>query len=162
MTPEMYEIPDTAVKIGLGAIISVCGAMLIAHLDFGRQMKKDKRTRTISLLEDLASKIGTSKYKLDEAVHSFWEQVSDPDTVSSRDAIKKSMAIYLESIAAVGQAQAISGSSALQKYVASWPNTNDWSTTCTSALHVETSIPRAKNSMRFSRKQTKLWLSATT
>jgi hypothetical protein len=53
------EILDTAVKVGLGAAISVLGSYFVAKLTHDRTLQKERAERRRSLLESVAEEVST-------------------------------------------------------------------------------------------------------
>ena len=76
------EILDTAVKVGLGAIIGGVFTYLIAKLNHDKEMEKGRLRRRRELLEEIASKCDDfSKQCRDYwALLADWLEVNDPDT----------------------------------------------------------------------------------
>lgn len=62
------EVIDTAVKIGLGALISGAAAYLIARLNHNREMEKSQAIRRREMLEGIAEQIETFTH----AVLKYW------------------------------------------------------------------------------------------
>jgi len=107
MEKEIIDIIDTAVKIGLGATISGMSAYYLSKLNFSRNNIKDKRDKTISLLEDIAFKIEASKHKLNESSKPYWHFYVEPESISHKEATKQSLNIIMEASALIGQASAL-------------------------------------------------------
>ena len=55
--PTTPEIIDTAVKIGLGALISASGAYWVAHHNHDRDAEKERLRRRRELLEEVAEQV---------------------------------------------------------------------------------------------------------
>lgn len=51
------EVVDSAVKIGLGALIAGVSAFLLARSQFGHELRKTKVSREFELLKDIAEKV---------------------------------------------------------------------------------------------------------
>jgi hypothetical protein len=62
------EIIDTAIKIGLGALISGAAAFLIARLNHSKEMEKSRANRRRELLEEIAER--TEKFN--SATVRYW------------------------------------------------------------------------------------------
>ncbi len=108
MSPELIEIIDTAVKIGLGALIAGISAYLLAKSKYSHEEKSKAKERRVRLLEDVALKIEDSSSKLDKACHPFWLQVAEKDYTDNQESTKKSISHLLESRSIAGQAKAMS------------------------------------------------------
>ena len=62
------EIIDTAIKIGLGALISGIAAFLIARLNHNKEIEKIRANRRRELLEEIAEKVE----KFNTAAIRYW------------------------------------------------------------------------------------------
>ena len=62
------EIVDTAIKIGLGALISGTAAFLIARLNHAKEIEKARTNRRRELLEEIAEKVE----KFNSATIRYW------------------------------------------------------------------------------------------
>lgn len=85
--PQMtyLDVLDTAVKIGLGAVIATAGALVSAKISHGREVAKEWRTRKCRVLEDVAEL--TENFS--NAVLRYWALISELGALRAKD---KSMA----------------------------------------------------------------------
>jgi hypothetical protein len=51
------EVFDSAIKIGLGAIIGICGSLLSLHIQFSQEIEKELITRRLDKVEAMAQHI---------------------------------------------------------------------------------------------------------
>lgn len=107
MEKELLETIDTAVKIGLGAIISGVFAYLLSLSNYNKEKDKDKREKTIAFLEDIALKLQEADSKIAEGTHVFWHIIMDTESTLYSEKAKESLNHYLESIALIRHAEAL-------------------------------------------------------
>lgn len=107
MDKEVLEIIDTAVKIGLGSLITAVSAYFLSKSNFNLEKVKRKSEKHISFLEEIAIKIEQAKYKLEEAAHPYWHEAIDLKSTPSKEAAKLSIDLYLKATALIGEARAL-------------------------------------------------------
>lgn len=67
------EVIDTAVKVGLGAIISGCAAYWVARLNHVKEIEKDRLQRRRELLEGIAEQVE----EFNQNALKYWAVLSD-------------------------------------------------------------------------------------
>lgn len=107
MEKEIIDVIDTAVKIGLGALISGASAYFLSNYKYEQEKEKEKHTRNINFLKDISLKIEEANHALEEAVHPYWHHVVDTEALSYSEATKNSIDLYLKSMSLIGQARAL-------------------------------------------------------
>ena len=77
----ILEIVDTAVKVGLGAIIGGMFTYIIAKMNHDKEMEKDRLRRRRELLEEIASKCDNFSKEIRDywALLSDWLEVHNPE-----------------------------------------------------------------------------------
>ncbi|MDC5855726.1 hypothetical protein [Vibrio europaeus] len=105
MEKEVYTLLDTAVKIGLGALISGFSAYFLAKNSFNQSQVADKRARTIQFLQDIATSIESARINHEKATHPYWYRASAG--AKFEDATKESLDYLSKSMADIGKARAI-------------------------------------------------------
>ena len=75
MNTEVYNLIDTAIKIGLGAIITGLSAFILSNNNFKNETQKKINESRKGLLLDAAIKIEKANYKFEESDHPLWEHV---------------------------------------------------------------------------------------
>ena len=108
MDKEVYELIDTALKIGLGAIIAGISAYLLSNSKFNNEAKKEARDSVRKLLSEAANKIEKARHKIEELNHPFWEHVIDGSGEGRNDSTKKCLVMRLEANAMPSEVSAIS------------------------------------------------------
>lgn len=68
---EILEIVDTAVKIGLGALITGTSSYLLTGKNFKQELRKKSIDSNKEMLKDLALKLEYSESFLNEVTHSY-------------------------------------------------------------------------------------------
>ncbi|MCS0405717.1 hypothetical protein ND982_06595 [Vibrio diabolicus] len=76
MEKEVFTLLDTALKIGLGALISGFSAHFLAKNNFNQAQVADKRARTIQFLQDIATGIESARINHEKATHPYWYRAS--------------------------------------------------------------------------------------
>ena len=107
MDKEVLEIIDTAVKIGLGSLITAVSAYFLSKSNFNLERKQRKSDKHITFLEEIAIKIEQAKYKLEEAAHPYWHEAIDLKPTPSKETAKLSIDLYLKATALIGEARAL-------------------------------------------------------
>ena len=69
---EIYSLIDTALKIGLGALISGSATYFVARHNNSQEKAKEDRTFKREILQQAAIKLELAHFKLDEATHPYW------------------------------------------------------------------------------------------
>lgn len=74
MPATVLDIVDTAVKIGLGALITSVGSHLLSKQNHNRETKKEKIKKERELLEKVAEEFEAFSYSVFSfwALHSYW------------------------------------------------------------------------------------------
>ena len=106
MEPSLIEVLDTAVKIGLGAVISGVVSYVIITTKNKHEMQTYKKDKTISFLVELKNVIEATRFKLDEAAHPLWKGNAIKDTAEMQTS-KTSIDLYLDAIKLVGESRAL-------------------------------------------------------
>ncbi|GHY59632.1 hypothetical protein VCSRO24_3526 [Vibrio cholerae] len=106
MEKEVFALLDTALKIGLGALISGFSAYFLAKSNFNQANVVDKRARTIQFLQDIATGIESARINHEKATHPYWYRASAVDS-EFEGATKESLDYLSQSMADVGKARAI-------------------------------------------------------
>lgn len=108
MDKEIVELLDTAIKIGLGALIAGLTTYLLSLSNYNKEKEKDKRQKTISILEEIALKLQAADHKIEKSLHPYWNQVLESELDVSSIPAKQSLPILLEAIEFTGHAKALS------------------------------------------------------
>ena len=107
MDKDILEIFDTAVKIGLGALISGASAYFLSLSKYNKEKEKDKRDNTMNLIKEIALNIHGANHKLSEAAHPFWHQAVKKEPDKYAESIRQSINLLLESLSLISQAEAM-------------------------------------------------------
>ena len=107
MDKDILEIIDTAVKIGLGALISGASAYFLSLSKYNKEKKKDKRDNTMKLIKEIALNIQGANHKLSEAAHPFWNQAVKREPDKFAETTRQSISLLMESLSLINQADAI-------------------------------------------------------
>jgi hypothetical protein len=75
------DVLDTAVKIGLGALIATVGALVSAKISHGRELAKEWRNRKCRVLEDVAEL--TENFS--NAILRYWALISELGSLRAKD-----------------------------------------------------------------------------
>jgi hypothetical protein len=105
---EVYELLDTALKIGLGALISGTAAYFLANQKYNNDLKKESRASVRLLLSEAASKIEKARHTIEESNHPFWEHVIDRSDEGRNESTKNCLSKRLEASALLSEVCAIS------------------------------------------------------
>jgi hypothetical protein len=106
MEKEVYELIDTALKIGLGALVSGGTAFLLAKSNFNRSQVSEKRERHINFLQDIANGIESARINHEKSSHPFWYRISKSGSSSLADATKISLDCLSHAVSDIGKARA--------------------------------------------------------
>lgn len=107
MDKEIIDVIDTAVKIGLGALISGASAYFLTNSKYEKEKEKEKYTRTVNFLKDISLKIEEAKHAVEAAAHPYWHHAVDNEALPYSEATKESIDLYLKAISIIGQARAL-------------------------------------------------------
>lgn len=106
MEKEVFTLLDTALKIGLGALISGFSAYFLAKNSFNQAQVADKRARTIQFLQDIATSIESARINHEKSTHPYRYRAIE-ESAKFEDATKESLDYLSKSMADVGKARAI-------------------------------------------------------
>jgi hypothetical protein len=73
---EIYTLIDTALKIGLGALISGSATYFVARHNSSHEKSKEDRAFKRQILQQAAIKLELANFKLDEATHPYWAHIA--------------------------------------------------------------------------------------
>lgn len=107
MEKEVFDIIDTAVKIGLGALISGVSTYYLTLTKNNHDKEKYMQDRISQLLEDIVLKLESANSKMSEATHPFWHLILSENIDSYPEAAKISLDLFLDAKATFGQARAL-------------------------------------------------------
>ena len=88
MEPEVYQLLDTTIKIGLGALITAGSGYLLMTSKHNHEKELAIRSEHVSNLRELALKLEQARTLFDHATHPFWLKVADRDLSNVNDATK--------------------------------------------------------------------------
>jgi len=74
---EIIEVIDTAIKIGLGALITGTATYLLANRNYKYDLKKKSIENNVTLLKELSIKLEHAEAFLNETSHSYLFQAAD-------------------------------------------------------------------------------------
>ncbi|MCG8067976.1 MAG: hypothetical protein JAY84_08920 [Candidatus Thiodiazotropha taylori] len=89
------DIVDTAVKIGLGALISGFATYFVTKRNNTHEIFKEQHLRRLDLLEKLSISIQSATTGIHKAVHAYLENVDSSEEVI-RESLKESLDEYLD------------------------------------------------------------------
>jgi len=107
MEKSIIDVIDTAVKIGLGALISGISAYVLSKTNSNQEKEKGKRERTISILENISFKIDSARHKTVEATHPFWQGMLNQGGHNYSEHAGKSIDVFLQANSLIGEARAL-------------------------------------------------------
>jgi hypothetical protein len=108
MDKETYDLIDTALKVGLGALISGGSAYLLSITNFNKSKESEKRERNINFYHDIANHIESARLNHENATHPFWYHNVDSAEFTFVKATKESLKTLNLASADIGKARAIS------------------------------------------------------
>lgn len=76
MEKQVYLLMDTALKIGLGALISGLATYFVARHNSVTDKVKEDRLFKRQILQQAAIKLELAHFKLDESTHPFWANMA--------------------------------------------------------------------------------------
>ncbi|EMP4115396.1 hypothetical protein CGJ90_22210 [Vibrio parahaemolyticus] len=107
METEVYQLIDTALKIGLGAFITGASGYLLMVSKHNHENKIALRTEHVSTLRELAIKIEQARNLFDHATHPYWLKVAERDISNVTEATKLALDRKKEALAVLREVRAI-------------------------------------------------------
>lgn len=107
MDSEVYQLIDTALKIGLGAFITGASGYLLLISSQNHERKSALRSEHVSILKDLAIKIEQARNLFDEATHPYWLKVVEGNIEDITDATKLALNKNKEAVSVLREVRAL-------------------------------------------------------
>lgn len=107
MDAEVYQLIDTALKIGLGAFITGASGYLLLISSQNHEKKSALRSENVSILKDLAIKIEQARNLFDQATHPYWLKVVEGNITDITDATKLALNRNKEAVAVLREVRAL-------------------------------------------------------
>ncbi|WP_162934949.1 hypothetical protein [Pseudomonas cavernae] len=107
MEKDIYTLIDTALKIGLGALISGSATYFVARHNSSHEKAKEERAFRRQILQQAALKLELAHFKLDEATHPFWAHVANKDATPLTSVHEDSLKHNLDARNIISEARAL-------------------------------------------------------
>ncbi|MBU0913834.1 MAG: hypothetical protein KKF22_14975 [Gammaproteobacteria bacterium] len=107
MDTETYQLIDTALKIGLGALITGASGYLLLLSKQSHETRVERRKEHVSTLRDLAIKIERVRDLFDQATHPYWLKVVEGDIEDVTDATKLALNKNKEALSVLREVRAL-------------------------------------------------------
>ncbi|MBY7953496.1 hypothetical protein KW421_12545 [Vibrio fluvialis] len=107
MNTEVYQLIDTALKIGLGAFITGASGYILMISKHNHEKEIAQRTEHVTTLRELAVKIEQARNMFDHATHPYWLKVAERDVSNVIDATKLALDRKKEALTVLREVRAI-------------------------------------------------------